>query len=87
MDRRHHARALEAGVRVFSRRFGQVLTTRSRLALDRNLTSRLTLAALKKAIEERNPGPWLVHHSDRGPQYVHAGYPSNMLASTMLKGR
>ena len=43
-------------------------------ALDRNLTSRLTLAALKKAIEDRNPGPGLVHHSDRGPQYVHAGY-------------
>jgi hypothetical protein len=46
----------------------------SHWALDRNLTSRLTLAALKKAIEDRNPGPGLVHHSDRGPQYLHAGY-------------
>jgi transposase InsO family protein len=43
-------------------------------ALDRNLTSRLTLAALKKAIEDRNPGAGLVHHSDRGPQYLHSGY-------------
>jgi transposase InsO family protein len=43
-------------------------------ALDRTLTWRLSLAALTKALEERKPGPGLVHHSDRGPQYVHGGY-------------
>lgn len=43
-------------------------------ALDRTLTSRLSLAALKNALEDRKPGPGLVHHSDRGAQYVHASY-------------
>jgi len=43
-------------------------------SLDRNLTSRLTLAALRAAIVNRRPGPGLVHHSDRGRQYVHSGY-------------
>lgn len=43
-------------------------------ALDRNLTSRLTLTALKNAIECRNPGLGLVHHSDRGPQYLDRSY-------------
>ncbi len=43
-------------------------------ALDRNLTSRLSLAALRTALEYRKPAPGLVHHSDRGPQYIHAGY-------------
>jgi putative transposase len=43
-------------------------------ALGRTLTSRLPLAALSRALEERRPGPGLVHHSDRGPQYGHARY-------------
>ena len=34
--------------------------------LDRNLTARLPLAALEKALQERRPEPGLVHHSDRG---------------------
>jgi putative transposase len=42
--------------------------------LDRTLTSRLPLVALEKALEERRPGPGLVHHSDRGAQYAHSGY-------------
>lgn len=42
--------------------------------LDRTLTARLPLAALEKALEERRPQPGLVHHSDRGAQYAHAGY-------------
>src|SRR5258708_33973853 len=33
-------------------------------ALDRTLSSRLPLAALSNALEERKPGPGLVHHSD-----------------------
>jgi putative transposase len=43
-------------------------------ALDRTLSSRLPLAALTSALEERKPGPGLVHHSDRGVQYLHANY-------------
>jgi transposase InsO family protein len=43
-------------------------------ALDRTLSSRLPLAALTNALEERKPGPGLVHHSDRGVQYLHANY-------------
>jgi len=43
-------------------------------ALDRNLTSRLSLAALRSALDLRKPAPGLVHHSDRGPQYIHANY-------------
>jgi putative transposase len=30
--------------------------------------------ALEKALEERRPGPGLVHHSDRGAQYARSGY-------------
>jgi len=43
-------------------------------ALDRTLSSRLPLAALKNALEDRKPGPGLVHHSDRGAQYLNASY-------------
>jgi putative transposase len=42
--------------------------------LDRTLTARLPLVALERALEERRPGPGLVHHSDRGAQYAHSGY-------------
>jgi putative transposase len=43
-------------------------------ALDRTLSSRLPLAALTNALQDRKPGPGLVHHSDRGVQYLHANY-------------
>ena len=43
-------------------------------ALDRTLTSRLPMAALARALKERKPHSGLVHHSDRGTQYVDAGY-------------
>jgi putative transposase len=43
-------------------------------ALERTLTSRLTLAALERAIRERSPSPGLVHHSDRGVQYAAGEY-------------
>lgn len=42
--------------------------------LDRTLTARLALAALRKAIQERQPAPGLVHHSDRGMQYACGPY-------------
>jgi hypothetical protein len=38
--------------------------------LDRTLAGRLTIAALEREIESRQPPPGLVHHSDRGVQYA-----------------
>ena len=43
-------------------------------ALDRSLAASLPKAALEMAIVERQPGPGLVHHSDRGVQYAAAEY-------------
>jgi transposase InsO family protein len=43
-------------------------------ALDRTLAARLPKAALEMAIAARQPGPGLVHHSDRGFQYASAEY-------------
>lgn len=43
-------------------------------ALGRNLSSALTVAALKQALEKRQPPPGLVHHSDRGVQYACSEY-------------
>jgi len=37
-------------------------------ALERTLTSRLAISALKRAIAKRQPRPGLIHHSDRGVQ-------------------
>jgi len=44
------------------------------LALRKNLQTSLPLAALKQVIRERQPGPGLVHHSDRGTQYASNDY-------------
>jgi putative transposase len=43
-------------------------------ALGRNLSAELPLAALQRALAERQPPPGLVHHSDRGVQYACADY-------------
>jgi transposase InsO family protein len=43
-------------------------------ALGRTLAASLAVAALKQAIEQRKPPPGLVHHSDRGLQYVSQEY-------------
>lgn len=43
-------------------------------AFDRELSTELTLQALMMALEERRPAPGLVHHSDRGVQYVSRDY-------------
>ena len=40
------------------------------LGADRTLARRLTIAALERAIESRQPPPGVVHHSDRGVQYA-----------------
>ena len=39
-------------------------------ALARSIDARLTVAALRVAIERRRPPAGLVHHSDRGSQYA-----------------
>jgi transposase InsO family protein len=43
-------------------------------ALDRSLEDELTLAALRMALQQRQPAPGLVHHSDRGVQYASQDY-------------
>jgi len=45
-------------------------------ALDRTLAARLAVTALERAIAARQPGPGLVHHSDRGIQYASHDYVS-----------
>jgi putative transposase len=43
-------------------------------ALSRQVDTRLTLAALRAAINGRHPPPGLIHHSDRGAQYAAQPY-------------
>ena len=43
-------------------------------ALGRTLAAQLAVAALQQAIEQRQPPPGLVHHSDRGLQYASEEY-------------
>jgi putative transposase len=45
-------------------------------ALDRTLAARLAVTALERAVAARQPGPGLVHHSDRGIQYASQDYVS-----------
>jgi transposase InsO family protein len=42
--------------------------------LSEEIDSKLTLAALEKAIEVRRPPARLIHHSDRGVQYANQAY-------------
>lgn len=42
--------------------------------IDSHMTERLTLAALRQAIAQRQPPPGLIHHSDRGSQYAAIEY-------------
>lgn len=43
-------------------------------ALDRTLEDKLTMEALRMALDSRSPAPGLVHHSDRGVQYASGDY-------------
>ncbi|WP_354193389.1 IS3 family transposase [Bosea sp. OAE506] len=43
-------------------------------AIGRSIDVRLTLAALRTAIEKRGPPPGCVHHTDRGSQYAAGRY-------------
>jgi putative transposase len=54
-------------------------------AISRSIDARLTIAALKAAIERRKPSAGCVHHSDRGSQYAAQGY-RDVLADYDLVG-
>jgi transposase InsO family protein len=43
-------------------------------SLGRTLEAELAIAALRMALIERQPGPGLIHHSDRGVQYASHAY-------------
>src|SRR6516225_1336437 len=43
-------------------------------ALDRTVENDLPIQALRLALEQRQPAPGLVHHSDRGSQYASHDY-------------
>jgi putative transposase len=52
-------------------------------AISKNITTQLTLAALKAAIVARRPAPGCIHHSDRGSQYASAGYRQMLIEADM----
>ncbi len=54
-------------------------------AIGRSIDVRLTLAALRSAVEQRRPPPGCVHHGDRGSQYA-AGLYRQALACHGLVG-
>jgi transposase InsO family protein len=53
-------------------------------ALGRNLHTTLPLTALNRAITSRQPGPGLIHHSDRGTQYASNEYVRRLEEAQML---
>ncbi len=53
-------------------------------AISRSIDVRLTLAALKAAIERRHPPPGCVHHSDRGSQYAAQLYRDALVAHGLV---
>jgi putative transposase len=53
-------------------------------AISRSIDVRLTLAALKAAIESREPPHGCVHHSDRGSQYAALAYRDALLRSGLV---
>jgi putative transposase len=53
-------------------------------ALSRQIDTRLTLAALRAAINARHPPPGLIHHSDRGAQYAAQPYRRELTASGLV---
>ena len=49
-------------------------------AMANRVTQELTHAALQMAIEQRRPGPGLMHHSDQGGQYTAKDYQDRLTA-------
>ena len=56
----------------------RLVTPLCRLAPLALIDTDLPLAALERAITERRPAPGLIHHSDRGVQYVSAAYTARL---------
>jgi putative transposase len=54
-------------------------------ALGRQIDTRLTLAALRAAINARHPPPGLIHHSDRGAQYAAEPYRKELKAHGLVR--
>jgi len=52
-------------------------------AMRATLEAELALAALRMALEERQPAPGLVHHSDRGVQYACTAYQELLAAHSL----
>lgn len=53
-------------------------------ALSEHIDAELTLAALKRAVEEREPAEGCIHHSDRGVQYACHAYVEELKAAGMM---
>ena len=53
-------------------------------ALGRTLQAKLALQALERAIENREPPPGVVHHSDQGVQYACGQYMQKLFDNQML---
>ena len=49
--------------------------------VDTTLEAEVALVALRRALAARRPPPGLLHHSDRGVQYVSAGYRAALTAA------
>ena len=54
-------------------------------AVSRQIDTRLTIAALQAALENRRPPPGCIHHTDRGSQYGSAAYRA-LMAEWGLRG-
>jgi transposase InsO family protein len=54
-------------------------------AMQDNLGSELTLAAMRMALLQRQPRPGLIHHSDRGCQYTSDAYEKLLAAHDVLQ--
>jgi transposase InsO family protein len=65
-----------------------VIDVYSRRAIGRSISRRidtqLTLAALKQAIQDRQPKPGVVHHNDQGVQYASRDYVAELLAHGLI---
>src|SRR5450755_1986260 len=53
-------------------------------ALERNMQTRLTVSALRQAIEQRRPPAGVVHHSDQGSQYACPEYVQVLLENELI---
>jgi putative transposase len=53
--------------------------------LSEDMSEALVLQALTKSIRTRQPGPWLIHHTDRGGQYAGATYRRVLKRAAMLQ--